>query len=258
MLTESITDIRTETAGKNLNQAQHQPQNPPHPQSQDQPQPQKTKSDPADVQLQQEAKAFQMSFSEEAFKVFVPCLNEAGPKVLLHVGAGSPSNRRLPLCFQGEDWMEVRVDIDKRVKPNIVATVTDMQGVPDERSHAVFSSHAHEHLNDFEVEKGFAEIYRVLRPGGFLLMNVPDLKQVAQMIVDGQADEVLYDSKAGPVRPIDMMFGHQLSVKKGNAYMSHRTGFTAERLERFCLEAGFVDVRVRTGRYWDLWVVAVK
>ena len=250
MSTEPITDIRTETAGKNLNQTQRQPQ--------DQPQPQKTKVDPTDTQLQQQARAFQMSFSEEALKVFVPCLNEAGPKVLLHVGAGSPSNRPLPLCFQGEDWMEVRVDIDKRVKPNIVASVTDMQGVPDERSHAVFSSHAHEHLNDFEVEKGFAEIYRVLKPGGFLLMNVPDLKQVAQMIVDGQADEVLYDSKAGPVRPIDMMFGHQLSVKKGNAYMSHRTGFTAERLERFCLEAGFVDVRVRTGRQWDLWVVAVK
>jgi hypothetical protein len=207
---------------------------------------------------QHAALAFRMSFSSEAMRSFVPVLNEAGPKILLHVGAGSPSKRPLPMCFQGDDWMEVRVDIDKRVKPNIVASLTDMKGVPDARSHAVFSSHTHEHLNDFEVSKGFSEIVRVLRPGGFLLMNVPDLVQVAQMIADGKADEVLYQSNAGPVRPIDMMFGHQLSIQNGNGYMAHRTGFTAARLERFCIEAGFSDVRVRTGRQWDLWAVAVK
>ena len=212
----------------------------------------------AAARAKQATEAFRMSFSGEAMRSFVPVLNEAGPKILLHVGAGSPNKRPLPMCFQGDDWMEVRVDIDKRVKPNIVASITDMKGVPDARSHAVFSSHTHEHLNDFEVAKGFSEILRVLMPGGFLLMNVPDLGQVAQMIVDGKADDVLYQSSAGPIRPIDMMFGHQLSIQNGNGYMAHRTGFTAGRLERFCLEAGFSDVRVRTGRQWDLWVVAVK
>jgi len=210
------------------------------------------------AQRQTTEEQFRMIFTVQALRPFVPCLNEAGPKILLHVGAGSPNNRPLPACFQGQEWMEVRVDIDKRVKPNIVASVTDMKGAPDERSHAVFSSHSQEHLNDYEVAQGFSEIYRVLRPGGFLLMNVPDLGQVAQMIIDGKADDVLYESQAGPVRPIDMLFGHQRSIENGNGYMAHRTGFTSDRLERFCLEAGFSDVRVRTGNKWDLWVVAVK
>jgi hypothetical protein len=206
----------------------------------------------------QAAQAFRMRFSADAMRSFVPVLNQVGKKVLLHVGAGSPNNRPLPMCFQGEDWAEVRVDINRAVKPHIVASVTDMKGVPDGQSHGVFSSHTHEHLNDFEVAKGFSEILRVLVPGGFVLMNVPDLGQIAQMIVDGKADEVLYDSKAGPIRPIDMLFGHQRSIKDGNGYMAHRTGFTAERLQRFCIEAGFSDVRVRKGRQWDLWLVAVK
>jgi SAM-dependent methyltransferase len=199
-----------------------------------------------------------MDLSTQALEPFVPCLGEPGPKILVHVGAGSPNGRQLPACFCDDEWTEVRVDINPLAKPNIVASVTHMPGVPTERAHAVFSSHTHEHLDDHEVGQGFAEVYRVLRPGGFLLMNVPDLRQIAQLILDGQVDEVLYTSKSGPIRPIDMLFGHQASIESGNGYMAHRTGFTAERLQRFCLEAGFSDVRVRPGPQWDLWAVAVK
>ena len=199
-----------------------------------------------------------MDLSTEALQPFVPCISEPGPKILVHVGAGSPNGRPLPECFRDDRWIEVRVDINPQAQPNIVASVTNMPGVPTERAHAVLSSHTHEHLDDHEVEQGFAEVFRVLRPGGFLLMNVPDLTEIARMVVDGRADEVLYTSKAGPVRPMDMLFGHQDSIKAGNRYMAHRTGFTADRLQRFCLEAGFTDVRVRPGQQWDLWAVAVK
>lgn len=199
-----------------------------------------------------------MDLTPESLKSFVPCLNEEGDKILVHVGAGSPNGRALPECFQGEHWVEVRVDIDREAQPNIVASVTHMPGVPTEGAHAVFSSHAHEHLNDFEVSQGFSEIYRILKKGGFLLMNVPDLTEIAKLVMQGRVDEVLYQSKVGPVRPIDMMFGHQPSIQRGSVYMAHRTGFTAERLENFCVQAGFDDVRVRKGSKWDLWMVAVK
>lgn len=199
-----------------------------------------------------------MDLTVKSLKPFVPCLKEAGDKILVHVGAGAASARSLPECFQGEHWSEVRVDIDRATKPHIVASVTQMPGVPTEGAHAVFSSHAHEHLNDFEVPLGFSEIYRILKKGGFLLMNVPNLLEVAKMVSQGRADEILYHSKAGPVRPIDMMFGLQSSIERGNPYMAHRTGFTAKRLENFCVQAGFEDVRVRKGAHWDLWLVAVK
>ncbi|UOD51418.1 class I SAM-dependent methyltransferase [Orrella daihaiensis] len=199
-----------------------------------------------------------MDLSTQALQSFVPCLNQAGPKVLVHVGAGSPNGRPLPECFQDDEWAEVRVDINPAARPNIVASVTDMAGVPTAGADAVFSSHTHEHLDDHEAEQGFEEVFRVLKPGGFLLINVPDLAQIAELILQGQADEVLYDSKAGPIRPIDMLFGHQASLKSGNGYMAHRTGFTAQRLQRFCFKVGFNDVRVRAGGNWDLWGVAVK
>lgn len=199
-----------------------------------------------------------MDLTTEQLRPFVPCLREDGQKILLHVGAGSPNGRALPPCFEAPHWVEIRVDIDRNTRPNIVANVTDMPGVPTEGAHAVLSSHTHEHLNDHEVPRGFAEIYRVLKKGGFLVMNVPDLSDIARLILEGRADEVLYESKAGPIRPIDMLFGHQGAIERGNAYMAHRTGFTAERLQVFCQQAGFSDVRVRKGPHWDLWLLAVK
>lgn len=199
-----------------------------------------------------------MDLTTESLTSFVPCLSEEGNKILVHVGAGSPNGRALPDCFQGEHWAEVRVDIDRSAQPNIVASVTHMPGVPTEGAHAVLSSHTHEHLNDFDVLQGFREIHRVLKKGGFLVMNVPDLMEIAKLVLQGKVDEVLYQSKAGPIRPIDMLFGHQLSIQRGSVFMAHRTGFTAERLENFCLQAGFDDVRIRKGTLWDLWLVAVK
>ena len=54
-----------------------------------------------------------------------------------------------------------------------------------------------------------------------------------------------------------MLFGHQASLTRGNHYMAHRTGFTAERLGTMLAEAGFGEVRVVKGRSFDLWAVAV-
>jgi ubiquinone/menaquinone biosynthesis C-methylase UbiE len=199
-----------------------------------------------------------MDLTLKSLQSFVPCLKERGKKILLHVGAGSPNKRPLPECFRGSHWAEVRVDIDQSTQPHIVASVTNMTSVPDGGVHGVLSSHTHEHLNDHEVPQGFSEIYRVLKPGGVLVMNVPDLAEIAKLILQDKIDDVLYQSNAGPVRPIDMLFGHQPAIQRGSVYMAHRSGFTSERLARFSAQAGFTDVRVRKGKQHDLWLVAVK
>jgi hypothetical protein len=38
--------------------------------------------------------------------------------------------------------------------------------------------------------------------------------------------------------------------------MAHRTGFTCSTLGQCLLNAGFNEVRVHEGRYWDLWAIA--
>ena len=84
------------------------------------------------------------------------------------------------------------------------------------------------------------------------------LQQIAELIAAGRGDEVMYTSPAGPITPLDMLFGHQASLARGNIYMAHRTGYTPERLRKVLAEAGFADVRVMRGNAFDLWAVAVS
>lgn len=199
-----------------------------------------------------------MKITQNDLATFVPCLRQPGSKTLLHVGCGTAPKSRLPECFQEDHWKEVRLDIDPTVKPDIVASLTDMSAVPDASADAVWSSHNLEHLEGYQVAAALREIRRVLKPGGFLLINLPNLQQIAELVAAGRAEDVMYTSPAGPITPLDMMFGHQASLARGNHYMAHRTGYTQDRLRNILAEAGFSEVRVMRGTAFDLWAVAVS
>lgn len=189
---------------------------------------------------------------------FVPIINNPGPKTLLHIGCGTASASRLPECFKTNSWKEIRLDIDPIAKPDIVSDITDMFAVGTNSMDAVWSSHNLEHLDRHQIPIALKEIYRVLKPGGFVLITLPDLAKIAALIVEGNVDKVLYLSPAGPITPMDMLYGHQKSIERGKTYMAHRTGFTSKQLSNALLEAGFDEVRVMHGYSYDLWSVAVR
>jgi hypothetical protein len=175
---------------------------------------------------------------------------------LLHVGCGMSPRDKLPAIFQSPEWREIRMDIDERVKPDVVGSITDMQAITDASVDAIWSSHNLEHVNSFEVPKVLAEFLRVLKADGFVLLTLPDLRAVARHIVNDQLMEPLYVSASGPITPLDILFGHQASMEAGNGFMAHRTGFTARSLGQALIDAGFAEVRVHEGSRWDLWAVA--
>ena len=163
---------------------------------------------------------------------------------------------RLPVCFQTAQWQEIRLDIDPRVKPDIIGSITDLNAVASASVDAIWSSHNLEHLNSFEVPLALAEFKRVLKPDGFALISLPDLRAIARHIAGDQLSEPLYQSAAGPISALDVVFGHQASLAGGNHFMAHRTGFTASTLGKSLLDAGFSEARVHEGHRWDLWAVA--
>ena len=122
---------------------------------------------------------------------------------------------------------------------------------------AIFSSHNLEHLETHMVPIALKEMLRILKFGGFILVNLPDLETIAKLILDGKLENTLYNSLAGPVSPLDMLFGHNLSIQKGNSFMAHRTGFTAKRLGNLLIQAGFKEVRIIHGDNYDLWAIAI-
>jgi predicted SAM-dependent methyltransferase len=136
--------------------------------------------------------------------------------------------------------------------------MTDMRPITANTVDAVWSSHNLEHLQRHEVPMALGEFVRVLKPGGLLLLTLPDLQQVAQLVVDDRLEDQAYHSSSGPITPLDMIYGHTASLARGNQFMAHRTGFTARTLHKALIEAGFIEVRLRTGTSFDLWATACK
>ena len=175
----------------------------------------------------------------------------------LHIGCGPTTKAETTRGFNTPAWDEVRLDIDPDVAPDIVASMTDMAAVPDGSMDALFSSHNLEHLYPAEVMLALPEFARVLKPDGFAVITCPDLQSVAARVAEGKLLEPAYDSPAGPISPIDIIYGHRPSMAKGNYYMAHRTGFTRDVLAQLLRECGFGAAIVRQRpAFFDLWAVA--
>lgn len=128
-------------------------------------------------------------------------------RVVLHVGCGPRRHDTLHSRFRETGWRELRLDIDERVQPDLVASVTHMPMVADSSADAVWCSHNLEHLHPDEVPLALAEFRRVLKPGGFALIAVPDLQAAAELVAADRIDEVAYTSPAAPIAALDLIYG---------------------------------------------------
>lgn len=144
------------------------------------------------------------------------------------------------------------------VHPDIICSITDMMQVATGSVDAIWSSHNLEHLQRHEVPLALREFFTVLKPQGLLLLELPNLRQVAQLIVENRLEDRAYNSSSGPITPLDMIFGHLASLARGNSFMTHHTGFTARTLQRALVEAGFTEVTLREGTSFDLWATAYR
>lgn len=178
---------------------------------------------------------------------------------LLHIGCGPKRKDQTLAAFQSDDWQEVRFDIDESVAPDLIGTMTDMSAVETGSMDALFSSHNVEHLYPHEVGVAFREFNRVLNDDGFAIITCPDLQSVAALIADDKLLDTAYVSPAGPITPLDILFGHRASMERGNLYMAHHVGFTQKVLAGTLRSAGFGAVAtVRRPEKFDLWAFAMK
>jgi SAM-dependent methyltransferase len=184
---------------------------------------------------------------------------EPGVRAFLHVGCGSKRKDRTVKPFADASWREVTLDIDERVGPDIVDSLPDMAKAPSGAFDAVYSAHNIEHLYPHQVPQALAAFRRVLKDDGFAVITCPDLQSVGERLASGDVDTPLYTSPAGPVAPLDVLYGFRPSVARGNLYMAHHGGFTLKSLSNACQQAGFLrTVGFRRPQSYDLWVLASK
>ena len=156
---------------------------------------------------------------------------QTGLPSLLHVGCGGD-----PLPHWFGECNETRLDIDPETNPHIVA---DMVSLGDIGPYDyILCQHALEHLDPHDVPTALQEFYRVLNPGGIVLLFVPDLEGVSA------TEEVLFVAPVGPITGLDLIYGYR-QMLKAKPYMAHRTGFVSETLHEAMTQAGFRNVSVK-------------
>lgn len=134
----------------------------------------------------------------------------------------------------------LRLDIDPRTRPDIVGNMTAIGAI--EPVDAVYCSHSLEHLYPHEVPIALAEFRRVLKPGGALVILVPDLEGVPA------TDEVLPNSD---LCGLHLYYGDAAHIEEF-PYMAHHCGFVASTLRGAIERAGFSAVQTQRMHHYNL------
>ena len=181
-------------------------------------------------------------------------------KTVLHVGPGHRhSGAKLPVAFQSDEWQELRLDIDPANEPDILGSMLDMSAVSNESVDAIYSAHNIEHVFAHEVPVVLGEFRRVLKPDGFAVITCPDLQTVCTLVAEDKLNDAAYHSQAGPITPLDILYGHGRALAEGHHYMAHKCGFTEKSLTAALLAAGFKTIAgKRRVKGLDLWMLASK
>lgn len=181
------------------------------------------------------------------------------PRRVLHVGCGPARKRDMVPAFHGDDWVEVRCDIDASAEPDIVANMMDLGVIESGTYDAVYSSHNIEHVFPHEVPIVLREFSRVLKHDGVLVITCPDVQSLGAALSEGRLVEPLYQSPAGPISAIDILWGHRAAIAAGKVYMAHKCGFTAQVLVNTLVQSGFQRATcIQQPEAFALWAVATK
>ena len=179
-------------------------------------------------------------------------------KTFLHVGCGRLTKLDTR-GFNNDNWKEIRFDIDKRVSPDIEGTLLDMSQVESGSVDAVFSSHNIEHVYPHEIPIVVKEFLRVIKDDGMVVVECPDLQSICDAILKDKLYDPLYVSPAGPIAPIDILYGLRGALENGNDYMAHKCGFTYSTLLNFFINAGFKKwIGGRRPLNFALYLIAFK
>jgi SAM-dependent methyltransferase len=166
-------------------------------------------------------------------------------KAVLNVGGNS---KYIGIPAHYKDWRHDLLDIDPRLKPDILCDGRELHSLPPETYDAVYCSHNLEHYFHHETYKVLQGFRHVLKAEGFAEIIVPHIPAVMKYMVGNSLDinDILYQSDAGPVTIRDVIYGYAPQIEKtGNSFYSHKTGFSPASLGDLAMECGFHSVLMK-------------
>lgn len=177
----------------------------------------------------------------------------------LHAFCGNSNKSHTTREFDKGDWEEIRMDPSPDAKPDVTSSLLDMRSLESGSFDAVFTAHSLERLYPHEVETALNNILRVLKDDGYLIAIAADLQSACALIAEDKLLEPAYTSPAGPIAPIDILYGFRPALAKGLDRYACKCGFTSRALAGTLSQAGFASIwSVRAPATFTLMVIACK
>lgn len=157
----------------------------------------------------------------------------------LHAACGTGNKSRTTREFDSQHWEEVRMDADTSVSPDVLSGLLDMAMLEDASFDAVFTSHSLERMYAHQVGEALTNIFRVLKEDGYVVITCADIQSACSLVAEDKLLEAAYDSPAGTIAPIDILYGFRPALAAGYERYACKCGFTSRALMGTLNQAGF-------------------
>lgn len=127
------------------------------------------------------------------------------------------------------------VDAVQRPAADIVARA-DSIPLPDASVEEIMAIHLVEHVHPWEVPALLREWWRLLKPGGKLVLEMPDLIKCCRNVVEGRMVGGKHPDQLG----LWGLFGDD---RGQDPFMSHKWAWTFKTLSPLVAAAGFIDAQ---------------
>lgn len=136
----------------------------------------------------------------------------------------------------GKEWTHV----DGGDFPHVTSNDVFLKDIVDGSADIIYASHILEYFDMDEGATVLKEWLRVLQPGGYLYVSVPDFEALQR----------IYKLRSIPdIRTImGPLFG---KIKMGNGYVYHKCVYDKQSLVNILYAAGFATVMDRSNYKWD-------